>query len=526
MKRAVDQRSDKKQQANARRGRRLQRRWKQERARLERRLKEATQLLDDGRPLLRGQPVHYEVSQRARAIAQGGIGAVHQVVMRTGLVARLNERLSLLKLHRPYHESDHVLNIAYNAVCGGRTLDDIELRRNDTAFLDALGVSALPDPTTAGDFCRRFDEESIASLQEAINETRLEVWKSQSPSFTRQTARIDADGSLVGTTGECKDGMALSYKGVWGYHPLLVSLANTKEPLFIANREGNRPSSEGAAGYLDKAVLLCRRAGFEDILLRGDTDFSQTTELDRWDDDGVRFVFGYDAMKPLRERADALPEKTYRRLVREAEQAFVEKERRARPDRHKENFVRAKGYKNIKLRSEDVAEFDYRPSKCRRDYRIVVLRKNLTQMAGDTALFDDIRYFFYITNDRELSSEDIVFEANNRCDQENLIEQLKNGVRALHAPVDTLQANWAYMAMTSLAWTFKAWMALSLPSSPRWAQRHEADRQRWLKMDFRTFRNRVIDMPAQILNSGRRLIYRLLCWRPEQPVLMRLLDGL
>ncbi len=526
MKTKVEQKKRMRQRGNAQ-GRRLRRkRWERERARIERRLSDAKEAGDLGRPLLGKLPAKFEVSQRERAIAHGGISAVHQVVMSTDLVKRLNEKVEVLKVHRPYHESDHVLNIAYNAVCGGTTLDDIELRRNDTAFLDALGVPSLPDPTTAGDFCRRFDEASIASLQEAINETRLEVWNRQPPAFTKETARIDADGSMVGTKGECKEGMALSYKGTWGYHPLLVSLANTAEPLFIVNRSGNRPSSEGAAEYLDKAVTLCRRAGFEDILLRGDTDFSQTTELDRWDGDGVRFVFGYDASKPMKRRADAQPEEAFVHLERRAAEAFAEKERRARPERHKENFVREKGYTNIKLRSEDVADFDYRPTKCKRTYRMVVLRKNLTVMKGDTALFDDHRYFFYITNDRNLSNAEVVREANQRCNQENLIEQLKNGVRALHAPVNTLLANGAYMVMTALAWSLKAWTALSLPVAPRWASRHEADQQRWLRMDFRTFRNRVIDMPAQILRSGRRLIYRFICWRPEQPTFFRLLDSL
>jgi hypothetical protein len=233
------------------------------------------------------------MGERARAIAHGGLGAVIRLVALSGLVRRLDERLELLKVHRPYHESDHVLNIAYNVFCGGQTLDDLELRRNDEVFLEALGVEAIPDPTTAGDFCRRFQGADVVALMEAINETRLEVWKRQGAAFTQETARIDSDGSLVPTTGECKEGMALSHKGVWGYHPLLISLANTAEPLFIVNRSGNRPSHEGAAEYLDKAIELCRRAGFADILLRGDTDFSQTQHLDRWADDEVRFIFGY-----------------------------------------------------------------------------------------------------------------------------------------------------------------------------------------------------------------------------------------
>jgi len=305
----------------------------------------------------------------------------------------------------------------------------------------------------------------------------------------------------------------------------LISLANTAEPLFIVNRSGNRPSYEGAATYLDKAIALCRRGGFEDILLRGDTDFSQTEHLDRWDGDGVRFVFGYDAIKNLKGLADGLAPKEYKRLIRQANRAFEEGKSRARQPRVKEEVVRRKGYKNIRLRSEDVAEFDYSPGKCKKTYRMVVLRKNLTVERGAQALFDDIRYFFFITNDQKLTPAQIVSESNHRCNQENLIEQLKNGVRALHAPVNTLNANWAYMVMAALSWNIKAWMALTLPITPRWKDKHGAERDAWLRMDFRTFREAVINVPVQIIRSGRRLIWRLLAWRPQLHVLFRLLDA-
>jgi hypothetical protein len=492
-----------------------------------RRLKRARHRPDTGRPVLPRTQVNYEVADRIRAIPHGGLAAVHQLVLATGLIERIDDAVEVLKVHRPYHESDHVLNVAYNVMCGGRTLEDIELRRNDEVFLDALGVESIPDPTTAGDFCRRFEGPHIAALMEAINETRLAVWKRLGPEFVAGRACIDADGSLVPTTGECKEGMALSYKGLWGYHPLIVSLANTAEPLFIVNRSGNRPSHEGAADYLDQAIVLCRRAGFRDILLRGDTDFTQTKHLDRWDDDGVHFVFGYDASKGLKRRADELDTSEFSSLVRRAKRAFVKQDRRrARAPRVKEEFVRIKGYKNIRLRSEDIAEFEHRPCASKRSYRMVVLRKNLTIERGGIALFEEVRYFFFVTNDRKMSASEVAFASNDRCDQENLIEQLKNGVRALHAPVNTLHANWAYMVMASLAWSLKAWMALWLPVGARWRKKHEAERRAWLRMDFRTFRNAVIDVPAQILESGRRRIWRLLAWRPQLPVLFRLLDAL
>lgn len=468
----------------------------------------------------------YEPAERTVATAHGGIALVHRVANQSGLVTAINDDVHVLRLHRPYHESDHVLNIAYNAMCGGQTLDDIELRRNDSAFLDALGSEAIPDPTTAGDFCRRFEEPQIEALQRSINRTRLQVWKSQGPGFTTGTAVIDVDGTVVATTGECKEGMGLSYNGIWGYHPLLVSFANTREPLFIVNRSGNRTSHEGAAKYLDEAVALCREAGFVDVLLRGDTAFSLTTNFDRWDDDRVRFVFGYPARKPVVAEAEHNEDVDYTELLRRAEASFPAATRRARQPRVKEQIVREKRYKNIRLKSEDVAEFKYQPVRCDREYRVVVVRKNLSIERGEDVLFDEVRYFFYITNDLLIPAEEVVREAHERCNQENLIAQLKGGVRALHAPVNTLDANWAYMVMCALAWTLKAWMALSLPVSPRWTEKHREEREAWLRMEFRSFVNAVINIPAQVVRTGRQLVVRLLAWRPQLPVFFRLHDAL
>jgi hypothetical protein len=386
--------------------------------------------------MFRASNIHYDVAERDRGLGVGGIGMMHLLARRTGLISALDNAVEVLKVHLPYHESDHVLNIAYNALCGGTCLEDIELRRNDEVYLDALGTQRIPDPTTAGDFCRRFSEPDIENLMGAINEVRLRVWRQQ-PSEFFDEAVLDADGTLAPTSGECKNGMDVSYKGVWGYHPLVVSLANTKEPLFLVNRSGNRPSSEGAAGRFDQAIALCQRAGFRKIVLRGDTDFSQTQHLDRWDGQGVRFVFGIDAKSNLVKIAGELLPRQWKRLAR-APKYVVQTEPRRRPDNIKEQIVRLREFENIRLESEDVTEFPYTPTACRQSYRVVVVRKNLSVEKGERVLFDDIRYFFYITNDHVAAAEEIVARANGRCDQENLIEQLKNGVAALRMPVDDL----------------------------------------------------------------------------------------
>jgi hypothetical protein len=479
---------------------------------------------DQPAPALTASNIHYELAERSRGLSTGGIGAMHQLARVSGLIEAVDRRLELLKRHLPYHESDHVLNIAYNILVGGRCLEDIELRRNDEVFLDALGAERIPDPTTAGDFCRRFEPDDVEQLMAAINEARLWVWQQQPDSFFEH-AFIDADGTLVETTGECKQGMDISYKGLWGFHPLVVSLGNTKEPLFIVNRSGSRPSHEGAASRFDQAVELCRGAGFRHITLRGDTDFSQTEHLDHWHEQHVRFIFGIDAMDKLVSMADALPEQAFEPLLR-PHKYEVKTTARQRPDNVKQLIVYERDFENIRLVSEHVAEFRYRPSKCQRSYRIVVLRKNLSVEKGDWVLFDDVRYFFFITNDLRSAPRNIVLEANDRCDQENLIEQLKNGVRALHAPVDTLNANWAYMVMAALAWSLKAWFALMLPEQGRWRDKHRAEKRAVLKMQFRTFLNSIMLVPAQLVRQGRKLIYRLLGWNRWQPAFFRAVDAL
>jgi hypothetical protein len=477
-------------------------------------------------PQLAAGNIHYEVSDKIGGIACGGIGAMHLLARRYGLVEAIDRRLHLLKLHLPYHESDHVLNFAYNALCNGVCLQDIELRRNDVNHLNALGARSIPDPTTAGDFCRRFGATDVESLIDAVNDARRHVWAEQPDDFF-DCATIDLDGTMAETTGSCKQGMDISYDGVWGYHPLIVSLANTGEVLSIINRSGNRPSHEGAAREADRALLLCLEAGFRKVLLRGDTDFSQSKHLDGWNLlPRVRFIFGYDATRKLRNIADHLPKKAWRRLERPARYQ-VKTRPRQRPDNVKDRIVKEREFDTLRLKSEEVAEFEYRPHACKQTYRMVVIRKNITKEKGERALWDEIRYFFYITNERDWTADEIVFSANDRCNQENLIAQLKSGVRALHSPVNTLESNGAYMVMTALAWNLKAWWALTLPDPPsRWQPRHREQKQRVLKLEFRAFLNAFVLLPCQIIQTGRKLVYRLLSWNPHLDIFFRLLNQL
>lgn len=474
-------------------------------------------------PAIRPTATKFELSEKTQAVSCGGVGMIMQIVKQLDLRKHINEAAPVFKLHLPYDEADHVLNIAMNLLAGGTCLDHIEHRRTDEAYLDALGAKRIPDPTTAGDFCRRFDEVAIMQLMQGINRARLKVWKQQPDSFLDQ-ATIEADGTMVETYGEKKQGIGINYKGQWGYHPLIVTLAETQELLYIANRSGNRPSHENSATYFNSAIELCEEAGFRKIRLRGDTDFSSTEHLDRWDERGITFVLGYDANKTLVGIADVIPESTWKTLSREKPKA---KNERAKRPNYKERIVIANGYENQILRGESYAEFDYRPVACNRSYRMVVVRKDIEVMRGQQSLFNKEKYFFYITNEtkQDVPAREVIRNGNQRCDQENTISQGK-ACGALSAPLDTLDSNWAYMVMASLAWTLKLWSGMLVRIKGNAGQRRvrEAVRRKVIRMEFSTYLNTLMLIPAQVIRSSRQLKLRLLTYRPSVDCLLTLSD--
>ncbi len=458
-------------------------------------------------PMFSPGAVHYEIGGKGNATSYGGIAAVHELVSKLGLAEEINKRLELLKVHLPYHESDHVLNLAYNVLCGGTRLEDIERLRHDPAYMDALGAKLIPDPTTAGDFCRRFSEADVLKLMEAINAVRPKLWQGRGKALLGSVTYIDVDGTIAPTYGEKKAGMDISYKGTWGYAPLIVSVANTKEVLHLVNRPGNVPSHTDAAPWIDRAIEEVLPYA-ERVCVRGDTDFSLTKNCDRWAEK-VDFIFGMDANAALCSRAEALPESAWQRLDRGPRYETLTGETRQRyQDDEKGRIVRERGYLNLELNYEDVAESEYQPRKCRRSYRLVALRKNISKMKGENVLLDEIRYFFYITTRTDLSAADVVRCANERCDQENVIEQLKNGVNAMRVPLYDLVSNWAYMVIAALAWNIKSWFAMMMHL--------KAERAAYVAMEFPRFIHSMILMPCHVMARARGIVLRLIGYQPTQ----------
>lgn len=451
-------------------------------------------------PVLASGNVHYEVAERTSAICWGGLGMLQEVAKRLGLCEAIDQDLHLLKRHKPYHESDHVMSLVYNVLSGGRCLEDLELRRRDPTFLDALGAHRLPDPTTSGDFLRRFGEQDVKTLMASIQRVRSGIWCVR-PKAERKLALIDVDGTIVETQGRTKEKQAVSYDNRWGFGPLVISLANTQEVLYLVNRPANRPSHDGAADWMTRAAMEAReQLGFEKVRLRGDTDFSLTGHFDRWTQAGIEFDFGIDRHPSFVARAQKMG--SWERLERPRAVSQGKKRRRS-PD-VRAQIVEEKGYREMRLEQEHVAEFEYTARKCTKSYRMIVLRKTIRVTTGQLRLEDEVRYHFYVTNlsASEYSAADVVRENNARCNQENLIEQLKNGVAATRMPVREFHANWAYLVIASLAWNLKAWCGLLLPET--------LGARALIRMEFRRFLNEIVQQPAQILTQGRRLVFRLL----------------
>ncbi len=475
--------------------------------------------------MIRPATTKIELAEKQQAVTCGGLAVIIELIKTLGLRNELNRAANVLKMHLPYDEADHILNIALNLLAGGTCLDHIEHRRNDEAYLDALGAERIPDPTTAGDFCRRFSHVQLLLVMQAINRVRQKVWKQQEESFF-DCATIEADGTIVETAGEKKEGIGISYKGQWGYHPLVVTLAETQELLYIHNRPGNRVSEEDSAFFYDLAIDQCKTAGFRKIVLRGDTAFSSSEHLDRWDDRGVKFVLGYSAHQNLCQMADFLPEIAWKRLDRPSASA-ADRATRAKRPKVKENIVVAGGYKNKRLACESYAEFEYRPTACDKSYRMIVVRKDIDVTSGQHLLFSEEKYFFYISNEssEEVPARDIIRAGNKRCDQENTISQL-NASGTLSAPLDNLESNMAYMVFASLAWTLKAWSGMLIRVKGNEGQRRvrREARNRIIRMEFWTYLNSLILLPAQVIRTSRQRVFRLLTYRPTVELLITMHD--
>jgi hypothetical protein len=455
-------------------------------------------------------PQLHVAEERGEATAYGGLALAATLVRSLGVERELDRALDLLQSHRPFTESDHVLTHVYNLFVGGTCIEDISHLQGSESVRRMLGAARIPDPTTAGDFLRRFDGGALAALDAAIDRGQEAVWKRRYGRRQAARAIVDLDSHIHPVYGDQKEGADFSYQGTLAYHPLVISLAGTQECLRLINRPGNAPSAEGAEQHLDELLpWLLRR--FREVVVRGDAAFCSQKVFDACEAHGQCFAVVSPAQRNFEALAEALPEsawKAYRgpgERTRRARRPLQRRKRRANLRRRR---ARARHKRDLKLERQWIAEIPYRPERSRTTYRLVIRRQRI-QEHHQGELFELWRYRYVLTNlPPTTSARDVVDLTYQRCDQENLIEQLQHGVAGMRMPTGGLLANAAFLRCARLAHNLKAWLAqLALPR----------ETMRW---EWKRFRHAFVYVAARVLRQARQIHVRLASSHRMAPTLV------
>lgn len=408
------------------------------------------------------QKLHVSRDATDEQTVLGGVALVSQLLRGLGFQEAVDSRLKVFKIHQGYRESDHLLHLVNNLYVGGSGLDDLARLQADEQYKRMLGVDRVTDPTTGGDFLRRFQRSDINALKDAIWDVRKKAWSRAGKRLGR-SVNVDLDNTFKEVYGNCSQGADFSYKKKFSYHPEVLSLAETGEWLDAINLPGNEVSGCKAA-YLLRRSLPHLTEQFDQVCVRGDTKFGRTDVLKVAREHGASVCLCWAAHPTVQKLADELPQTAWKKLKRHTDrgQKTPAKSVRRRPNLRRKK-ARKRGYADKKLLGEEVAEFNYHPTcnkkKLPTGYRMIVIRKQI-EVAGKTGLIDLYRYFFILTDLKDADPNNIVRRAYSRCNQENLIEQGKNGVSAFRMPTGRLLANDVWMVIGMLAQSIKSWLCL------------------------------------------------------------------
>jgi hypothetical protein len=468
---------------------------------------------EDERPVFRNRQVRLHVQQRGEITPYGGLSLAHDLAMRLGIDRDINDSMEVLRLHLPYFDSDHLLTHVYNQYVGGSCIEDIAHLQHSDAIKHLTGACRIPDPSTAGDFLRRFNRTNLRAFQQVIDRAREKVWR-QMPNSRKRVATVDMDSTIKPVYGECKQGADFSYTGKWSYHPLLLTLAETRELLRTLNRSGNAVSADGATAALKEVLPMVKRH-FGKVYVRGDSAFYQKAIIAHCVRNHVGFALVMDSYANLIAMAENLPESAWKPFSAHTAQKLARTDPRRKTRRKRDRVRRRKaqerGYKTLATTDQWAAEFNYtiRPGLeefglVGSTFRVVVKRQLVETSQGQELLYADYVYRFIITNipRNEMNAGEVLRFAYGRCDQENIIEQAKNGIAALRMPTGELLANAAFLMAGQLAWCLRAW--LSLLALPR-------ETGRW---EWKWFRQAFVYVAARITQGARRAkVYLAGCHR-------------
>lgn len=453
--------------------------------------------------VMRHPMLHLEVETRGEATHHGGLALAEQFVRRFRVAQRIDERLHLLKRHLPYHESDHVLAMAYTLYADGQCLEDQAVLQGSEAVRRMVGACRIPDPTTAGDFLRRFATEHVGILGGTTDDTQEAVWKALPRHVRRQRkkelALVDLDGHIKDLYGEQKEGADFSYDGRWSYHPLLITLGGTGECLRLVNRPGNVRSSNGAAEALREVLPRVQRH-FKNALVRGDTDFDRSDVYQAVLEAGAYFAIGGRMNAKRFSLIARIPEEAWKPFVPRAhrDKDPNASRRQGRMPNCRRERARARKFRNLETTDQWITEIAYQPSGLGTPCRMIVRRIRIEETDGQGALFTYFRYRLVLTSlPRSYKPRAVIDLAYQRCDQENVIAELGEGISGWRMPVAEFVGNSAWLEIARLAWNLGKWIAqLTLP----------AEVVRW---EWKRFRRHFVYLAAKVVRIGRQTVVRL-----------------
>lgn len=442
---------------------------------------------------LRLPKVHAEFED-SDSTALGGLALASRLLSKLGAHQVFAEHLRLLRVPKRYRDSDHLVAQVLSLFAGGSCLEDLARLQCSGPIRKLLGALSIPDPTTSGDFLRRFDEDQLAALDRAMDDLQRAAWKLSRGRQVRDLGIVDLDSHFHPVYGDKKEGTDFSYKGPLGYHPLIASLAGTGEVLRAINRPGNAPSAEGAAECLREIFPLLGER-FRSVLVRGDSAFAKQSVYEACEDAGHHFAVVSPRQPNFVEIADGVPRRAWKpfRIVEEQ----PPKNRRKKRKEVRRRRCRERGKLDLRMKRQWVTEVDYRPARSSKTYRLIIRKQKIRVAGKDGSLFDEYRYRYVLSNlPKTVGTEEVVRLTYGRCDQEKVIEQLKNGVSAFRMPLGQKDANSAFLKIGALAHNLKAWLAqIVLPE----------ECMRW---EWKRFRYSFIYVAARVVRSARQLIVR------------------
>jgi hypothetical protein len=347
--------------------------------------------------------LHLEADARGEMTHYGGLVLAQQFVRRFGVAQRLDQHLHLFKRHAPYYESDHVLALAYTLYADGTCLEDQGALQASEAVRRLVGACRIPDPSTAGDFLRRFKSAAdVEQLSAVIDEVQEEAWSKLPRRVRRRRAKhelalVDLDGHIKPLYGEHKEGADFSYDGRWSYQPLVVSLAGSGECLRVVNQPGSARSSDAAAEAL-RAVLPRVQRHFRNALVRGDTDFDRADVFQQVIDAQAYFAIGGRVYPNRAALAQALPESAWQPFIPRARRGWSSAPaRRGRTPNWRKHKAAQRGFRNLRTIGQWIAELSYQPAGLQHPCRMIV-RRILIEEEKQGTLFESFRYRLILTN--------------------------------------------------------------------------------------------------------------------------------